>query len=449
LKPEAARARSVEITALSAYAIGLGSALLIDDPRARFPLFVLAMLLAGAGWVVLVERARRGAIDRRILAAGLAIAIAASLTALVLAPAFSDDVFRYVYEGRVVWRMGPAFPFAHPPADAASLGVPSELLDASWRRINHPEIATIYPPFAQLVFATAGGLGDLLGGAHLLLLKLLLALFGFGAAMLAAKGAKLEGASIALCPLLVVEVAREGHADSLAAFALALGAYGFAANRPRLGYSGFAIAVLAKLNGLAVLPAAIRATRRGLLLGCAIAALVLLPVLFVGPDALAGVLAYATAWRSGDGAFTLLLALAEAILGGDWTRIGTFTITRHQLARAFALALFASSAALVLRTRSEVGGVPRRAALLLILLLLLSPTLHPWYAIWLLPFVLFSGPSRRAAIALLVSAPILHHAAWLEQSSGEWTDLLGVRALVHAPVWALLLGDLFRDRRSR
>ena len=66
-----------------------------------------------------------------------------------------------------------------------------------------------------------------------------------------------------LSPIAILEIGRDGHADSLSALGLAIGVFGFSRLRPREGYVGFALAALAKLNGLIVFVAALRATRRG------------------------------------------------------------------------------------------------------------------------------------------------------------------------------------------
>lgn len=432
--------------AIVAWVGGLALALTLDDPRLRYPAFLAAYGASALGWLGLV-RWGRAAPFGLIVALGLAL----RAWAWVEPPAFSEDVFRYVYEGRLVWHLGPGAPFAHAPAEGPALGLPDGLLDEAWLRINHPEISTIYPPFAQLVFAAAGGVGLLLGHT-LLALKALLVLADLGVWALLARALKKQGRPVAesvawgACPLVILEVAREGHADSLSALGLALGLYGFTAARPKLGYAGWALAALAKLNGLLVLPAAIRTTRRGLGVAVAMCALLATPWLLAGPSAGVGLGEYATRWRAGDGAFTALLGLAEALLGGDWARIAGVTVTRHQLARAFTALGFVALLVLTLRRPAPEPAVPARAGVLLFGLLLLAPTLHPWYVTWLLPFAAaaagFSG--RRAVLLLATLAPLLHHPGWLELLDGRWRDLGWVRALVHLPVWGLWAFELVR-----
>jgi hypothetical protein len=429
--------------ALAAWISAIAGVLVLDDPRLRYPAFLALAGLAAASWLVLMHEARRSGWSKGFFRGMIAAAIAARIAGIASAPAFSEDVFRHVYEGRVVWAHGLAFPFVHPPREAPLFGVSDEILDESWRRINHAEIPTLYPVLAQGVFATAAAIGGAIGDRHLVAIKSALviadlAVFAILALALAAVGRrKEESVAWGLCPIVVLEVSREGHADSLAALGLAIAIFGFVALRPRRGYLGLGLAALAKLNGLAILPAALRADRRGVAAAIVILPLLALPLFLGGAAASRGLETYAESWRAGDGAFSIVLSLAEWILGGDWKDLGGFTLTRHQLARGLAALLFFGGAVALLRKPYETREIPERAAGLVLLLLLLSPTVHPWYAMWLVPFVPFAGRWRLPIVALVALAPLAHHPAWLELVSGEWRDLAWVRALMHVPVWTI------------
>lgn len=442
------------------WASGLVYVLTLDDPRLRFVPFLFGVAISSLGWLGLMRCDRQLSKESRLGPSALVktlvvAAVALRLWAVMLPPAFSEDVFRYVYEGRLVWWYGWGFPFAHAPAAGPDLEVDPALLDAAWLRINHPELSTIYPPLAQLVFVAAGGLGEGLGGGHLPLVKLLLVaadLCAWRILHAAARSAPRLGPMAfawGFSPLVILEVAREGHADSLSAFGLSLGIFGFLAARPRVGYAGWALAALAKLNGLIIMPAAARVTRRGILIAMALCTLIALPYLMAGGTSGSGLRAYASRWRAGDGAFTVVLGVSEALLGGEWARVGQLTLTRHTLARGLVAALFATWTLAIAGPAGTLRQIPDRAGLLLLGLLLLSPTLHPWYVIWLLPFVAaapdFRG--RSAAITLALLAPALHHPGWLELVTGEWTDRGWIRAVVHLPVWICLVAALVPSRR--
>ncbi|MBK6687305.1 MAG: hypothetical protein IPG45_22740 [Deltaproteobacteria bacterium] len=416
-----------------AWVLGLGGALGVADPARDFVPFLAGLLVAGVGWWGLLRLGPR--LSARQVGALLALGVLARAAAWCFEPDLSRDLDRYVYEGRVAWWGGLGFPFRVPPSEAPLHGVPPALLDHAWSRINHPEIPTLYPPLAQLVFVSAGALDQVFGHAAAWL-KALLIVADLGTLWILFRLHRVAALGWALAPVAILETAKEGHADVLSALGLALLIVGFTKPRPKLGYLGLALAALGKLNGLALLPAALRSWRRDLW-PLALLVLVGLPWMLAGPTALTGLSEYASRWRAGDGAFSLLLPIAEALLGGEWRHFGRFTVTQHQLARGLALVLWMGGSAWILRRPAPITGIPERAGALLLLLLLLSPTFHPWYAIWLLPFVASNPRAFGAAAWLLGIAPLLHLPAHLEATTGTWTDPHWSRALVHLPAWAL------------
>ena len=415
------------------WVLGLGGALAVPDPARDFGPYLAALLLAGVGWWGLLLLGSR--LSARQVGALLVLGLLARAVAWGFEPDLSRDLDRYVYEGRVAWWGGLGFPFRVPPSAAPLHGVPPELLDAAWSRINHPEIPTLYPPLAQLVFVAAGALEQLFGHAAAWL-KALLIVADLGVVLILYRHHRAAALGWALAPVVILETAKEGHADVLSALGLALLVVGFAKARPKLGYLGLALAALGKLNGLALLPAALRSWRRDLW-PLILLLLVALPWVLAGPTALTGLSEYASRWRAGDGAFSLLLGIAEVVLGGEWRRVAGFTVTQHQLARGLAFGLWVGGSGWLLRRSGPVTEIPARAGALLLLLLLLSPTFHPWYAIWLLPFVVTNPRAFPSPGWLLGIAPIPHLTAHLEATTGTWTYPPWSRALVHLPAWGL------------
>lgn len=422
---------------LALLTLGVLTSLALDDPRRQFQSFAAALSVASAAWLALFLR--RSWRSTRFLRWAIGVAIGLRIIGLCTPPAFSDDAFRYVYEGRVMWERGLAYPFLRPPRAAAEDGVPEALRDESWLRINHASIPTLYPPLSAATFAVAAKLGDALGGRHLLALKILLILAEVLALLVIASigpGARSSAAALALCPLLLLEVAREGHHDALALLGLALFARGASAMKPALAHGGLALASLAKLFALAIHPLALAWSRRGatiplVLLG----ALLLLPAVLGGLGATVGLRTYAEAWRSGDGAFTLLSLLSERAVGSLGLTIGGQPLRPELIARALAGLVFLAFLARLLRQPER--PLLEKAQAGLVVLLLLSPTFHPWYALWLLPLLPFGR--GLAALWLLALAPLFHQAAHHELVEGTWEIAAGLRALVHLPAWILVV----------
>ncbi|MFO0722276.1 MAG: hypothetical protein U1E65_00750 [Myxococcota bacterium] len=333
----------------------------------------------------------------------------------------------------MMWEKGLAYPFLRPPSAAVIDEVPEALRDENWQRVNHAAIPSLYPPLSSLVFALAARIGDLFGGRYLLSLKLMLVLLELAALSILAR-AGVEASVLAACPLLIFEVAREGHHDSVALLGLALFVLGARRLSPRLAHAGLALASLGKLFALALHPLTLAWSRRGAIVPGALLLLLLpLPLFFGGLEASLGLRTYASAWRAGDGAFSLILWIAESLPLAE----------PEAAARAAVAVLYLAFLAWCLLSRASLE---QRTARALTLLLLLSPTLHPWYALWILPLVEVSEGG--AAVALLALVPLFHAAGWLELTEGAWRVPAGLRAAVHLPVWALWLSGMVRACRS-
>ena len=181
-------------------------------PGASIPFLAVLLLAFGALWWGLrrLRAARRA--DGEVPAAGiLAVAVLLRLLALPLTPGLSDDVYRYLWDGRVA--ASGANPYLLTPDDESLAGLRDEL----WRKTAHRDVATVYPPLALGAFTAAAVLPRPLFAYKLGLAGVDLA----GCALLLALARRRGNAMAALAcvwnPLLVVEGAGMGHVDVLGA----------------------------------------------------------------------------------------------------------------------------------------------------------------------------------------------------------------------------------------
>ena len=249
-------------------------------------------------------------------------------------PLLSDDVFRYVWDGRV-WAAG-VNPYVYAPAEAALAGLRDE---AIWPHINHPEVPTIYPPLAQLVFLIHALLGWGVTGLKAIFVAFELACLGLFAWSGGKVGWGRDRTSSALIvvglnPLMVVETAWSGHMDVLAFWPLALGwlwvwrlgqvesrrarAFAMACAGVCFGWS-----IGTKLLGVILLPLCVTKTRIfwglgivALALGVSVASV--LPLHEAGGEMTTGFRTYAASWRHNDGPFRLLVTWQVAAGSGPW-----------------------------------------------------------------------------------------------------------------------------------
>jgi hypothetical protein len=357
--------------------------------------------------------------------AGVVIAVVALVLRLQLwpvTPTLSDDVYRYLWEGRV------AAAGLDPYALAPSSPQLAHLRDSLYARINHPELSTIYPPVAIAGFALVAGVWPALAG-----MKLWVILWDMGVVLALLAWARREGrnpvwvAAYAWNPLVLTEFAGSGHNDPCAMLGLVL-ALGWGERRPVASAAALVLGALTKLVPLLALPFLFRrwnASARVLAVVGLVAGLGGFIAATRGPDS--GLTAYSLHWRNNDLLFTVLV-------GG---------LGDPRVARLAALALVAAAAA-VLWAR---GAGPANASRWLTrVALLVSPTVHPWYLGWPLlheplgpswPWLLFS-------LTALLSYGVLQAPA--EGTSGHLP--LAWRALEYGLPLALAAG-LWAARRSR
>jgi alpha-1,6-mannosyltransferase len=407
----------------------------------------LALALVGAAFVWLPLAARR---LEAVAAPGATILLGALLLRLLLLPVpptLSDDVLRYLWDGRV------AAAGRNPYALAPAAGELASLRDEVWRRLPHKEVPAVYPPLAIAAFSIATRLpfpllawkaaataADLLACAFLL--------------SLARRMGVPEGRTVwyAWSPLPAVEVAGMGHVDALGVAAV-VGAVLFLAERRRAGAAVLAAAgILAKLAPLAALPLWARRSGRPARFAATalgLTAVAVLPVLFATGGVPPGLVTYGVSWEFNGPLFEPLWRLldwtgaAPALAGGldkvkDWTGLyeelnPVYPYLYPQLLAKLVLgAGMLAVIALSLRERDPAAGTGR----LFGRLLLASATVYPWYLLWVLPW---AALGRRPAWLALSGLIFL---SYIPQVTG--TPLM---PLVYLAIWApfavLLLAERF------
>lgn len=339
---------------------------------------------------------------------------------LVGTPALlSDDVYRYLFEGRAI--LAGHNPFVTAPAALVGFEEPLRAL------VNHPEIPTIYPPVALGWFVALAALGAGVAGAQALAALADVATVG---ALSAAGPTARRGALLyALHPLAALESASGAH---LEAPAIALAAWACVSVRggPALGL----LAAGTKLLPIALLPALARRAGPTWTLVGGIAASVLMlglmwPVLDAGPALLDAFANYARHWAFNGFSWPL----ARWLLGDVGGRV--------------ALASVGALAALVVWWRA--GDRPAVAWLAIgTAFLLVTPTAHPWYALWMLaPAAMLGRWGAAFATTGLLSGYLV--LLTYDARTGAWSEPPWLWAATWVPVAAGLGWEVARAARSR
>ncbi len=354
--------------------------------------------------------------ERRLMALIWAGAVVFRLLVLTTPPTLSDDLYRYLWDGHVL--LHGINPYRYAP-NAPELAA---LRDALWARLPYSNIPTIYPPLLQLLFAAVTAISH-----SVTAWKVAATLFDLGTGWflvraLAATGRPRTWAALYLWhPLVVVEFAGSGHADSVGLCLVAAALAAWAARRWTASGVALTLAGLVKFLPWVALPALLPRLRwRWAFLPVIVAALYL-PFQLHGVDALGSLGVFAAKWRANDFLFTFLFresgalepSLRQAKLWGAII-VGVVWLTTIALRRP----------------------LPSVYAWTVGALLLVSPVAHPWYVLWLLPAAVLC---RQPAWWLWTITVFLAYAPLpLFRAGGPWRESMLMKGLEVVPVLALL-----------
>jgi hypothetical protein len=394
------------------------------------PLFFVAYAIAFGGYVLAI-----GTGEGRSLHTVMGWGLVFRATLLLSEPSLSGDIYRYLWDGLVQLDGINPYQFA-PSAGELSLVQRPDIL----ARVNHPDLYTIYPPFAQLFFRVCATIAPEVWTikAGVCLWDCLTVLFLVGLA----RSYDIHPGAVALYfwnPLVIVEGAGHGHIDlvgiSLLVVALLyirLHGYGRAA-------AALALAGLTKFVPVLMFPSMWRwaaqaeANGKSLVVAMFTTRAVVLPVVFiavfvagyvpfsdVGWSASGSLQTYATTWEFNAPVYGLLRGLG---LDGNSARL--------VLAVCLVLAISAISVSRM---------PPIQAAYYVIgVFLFLTPTLHPWYVVWVVPFLCFYGNRGWIALSGLIvlayQVLIRYHATgvWEEETWVRWVIFFSAAAVWFAP----------------
>jgi len=314
----------------------------------------------------------------------------------------SDDIFRYVWDGWLGIHGVP--PYRYTPDDPALAPFQGDLL---FRSMNSPGWHSVYPPLSQLVFLWGGWVHEVLGWpASGRAIRVGFTLLEFAGVLaiwkaLGASGPRLRAPLVlyAWNPLVLVAVAGSGHSEGGLVLGVGLLAWGLAIRRGWLAWMGLALAVLSKGIPVLLAPLLWRS------LGARTDARERDRVLAMLPAGLLALLLSLPFLRISDlglvwGSTQLYVSLFEFNAGlyallreGGWRILGMET--RAWLGPA--LRWTAVGAAFWIGLRRSAGSVERFAAgsvLILSIYLVTATTVHPWYLLWVLPFLALTPTGR-------------------------------------------------------
>jgi len=355
----------------------------LGDLRSHIPEFLLAFFAAFAFYAVATILVLRMGVQRSrgVIALIFGLALLFNLVLVFTPPSLSDDMYRYVWDGRV--QAEGISPYRY-PANARDLIF---LRDPHiWRSINRKPAVTVYPPAAEIAYALLWRVfPDSVRGFQVFMAAMGLLAGGLLVGLLR----DLERSTLRVliflwAPLLIFEAAHSAHVDTLV-LPLIIGAW-WARLREKDGLTGLLLGIAAaiKLYPALLLPALWRPNhpqgrwRMPLAFAGAVLTLSLPYIIAGGAEIFTFLPTYLGEY------FNIappLLWLLRKLPHETWAE------SQGLLQMGMLVLLVIWGLVTVLRPAQDGETALRRCLWPISIYTLLNPNLHPWYLLWLLPLL--------------------------------------------------------------
>lgn len=367
-----------------------------------------------------------------VRAAGFILGLAVLCRLLLLGHPVSDDVNRYLWEGKV---LAQGFsPYSYAPLDTALSSLRDNLV---WPYINHPDVSAVYPPLLLIFFSLIARVAY-----STLAVKLVIVAFDIGAVVLLLRLLRTRRLDprwallYALNPVVLYGFAGQAHFDAIHVFLVLAALVLYDTKAWSWMFLCLGLAVQTKYIAIVALPFLVRRDNwRHLWVA---ASVMLLPHLyFVSRDGL-GAFESIAYFASGTAFNGSIHALLRAIFGNTEAAAATCAVL---LAAALLWGYW--------RLHPESRHAPTPDPTLgfsyaFAALLLLSPTVHFWYVAWIVPFVALRPTAPLLVLCLTVGATFVANGA--QHHMGRWQIPGWLQVAEWLPIYGLLWIEIRRAR---
>lgn len=380
--------------------------------------FVQSAIYLLAAWIVIRARA-----SHSFVLIAIVFAVLFRLTIIFAPPYLSDDIYRYIWDGRV--QAAGINPYRYLPA-APELAQLRD--DDIYPKINRREYAhTLYPPVAQVVFLLTTRISETVTWMKVTMLVFELVTIWAIAQLLNLLGRPRQLLLLyAWHPLVIWEFAGSGHVDAIS---IAFMALAFLAWQKKSDVGAgilLACATLTKLFPVVLLPALLE-RGRWRIAAIFVATIVVgyLVYLSVGPTAVLGSMpVYTREMGVISGQQFYALSLVRKLFGWELPSLA-YMIATVVVMCAISLWVLAR------KTHSEHNL--KHAMLLATATTVLFVPHFSWYFCWLVFFLCFTP---RLALFYLTIANLFLYATWLGDSPDE---MMVINSVIYLPALAIAI----------
>ena len=372
--------------------------------------------------------------SRQILLLGLIFAALFRISILFSPPYLSDDVYRYVWDGRV--QSAGINPYRYIPADESLAKLRD---DRIYPNINRREYArTIYPPVAEGVFLLITRISEsvtwmkaaMVGFEAITVWALIQLLVSFGFA-------RQRVLIYAWHPLVVWEFAGSGHLDAMMIAFIALALLAHRKRRETLTVVLLACATCVKLFPAALFPAFYkRWSWKMPLTFVATIVVAYLPYLSVGPK---GALGFLEGYANERGMFSgdqfFLLTVVRQVVSANVPASAYLVFTVAVLGGLFLWMMLGKQS-------DDVSYIRNGLIIASIFMLLLAPHFS-WYFCWLILFLCFIPA---ISVFYLTAASFLLYLTWINDTPDR---VVLLKTLIFVPFLILAIFGIWLPRKGK
>lgn len=364
----------------------------------------------------------------RITYTVITAAIIFRLTVLFVFPTASDDINRYIWDGKVI--TNGINPYRYAPNDPQLNYLHSQTLPAN---VNFPSMKTIYPPLAQMVFFTSYSIfgESMTGFKSLLLLFEILTIILLYFLLKELKIAIYYLALYALCPLPIMQFMVDGHIDALGLSILILSLLLFFKGKRTAYYFTAGLSISTKLISGMILPFTVDKLEKRYLrklifaiIPVIIFALSYLPFLSDKVFPFESLGTFTTNWAFNGSAFNMFYSI----------------IPDNQKARLISAMVFLLYGLYLFFSKREIKS---KIYLMFFAFLLLSPTVHPWYVTWLA--VLLPICFNWSGLAFVCLISLANFVVIDYKMKGIWQQDGAMLWMEYLPVYGLFIWEEIRS----
>jgi len=389
------------------------------------------------GIVIWITRSKSGDFQTSTIIVIL-VSVVLYLTFLFQTPTLSGDIYRYIWDGKLLGNGISPYEYA-PYANQLAY-----LRDANWQLVQNKDIISPYPPLLEFLNAltyvvsptvTAFKATTILGSLGIVVvLPFFLKKLNFDPRL---------AILFAWNPLFVLEFGSSGHDDTIALFFVLLSMY-FLVKNQRIPAAGMmALGVVSKLFPLLIVPIFLkRWGAKATAVFAVVVAAFYVPFLFLGGNILNPISVYlftSTPLFNG-GVFSLLQNLFSSLGGADAV----------SFSRVVEYAMFAAVLIwmlwMILKKPHNDLQLMRCAGILITVYIAFSSTVQPWYVAWV--FVPFLVMMPTWSWIIFSGTIFLTYLTFAQQpiSPGYWAEIPWVKFVEFAQLYGMMAFEILSRR---